>query len=396
MEILDGQVQNTIPQMSLIRGGPFYGLRKITGLVPEKGLARRTAMLVCLVWLPTLIGAIVERRLFPGENSDPLMRHFGIHARLVIAIPILFFAEAMMERIVPAIIRQFPLAGLVNERTRDEFVHVLRRAELLRDSIWGNLFVAGVILASIATSIFYPVNTDELAWAATMEESGVRIGFAGWWFLFVGRPVFVGILALWFWRLFVGWRLVRGISSLDLNLIPTHPDRAGGLGFVQQIAIPEAWIVFAISVVLAGRWGHDVLYHGAHVDSLKPLVAAYAVIILAVFLGPLLLFSRSLRRFRQRALLEYSALVGIQGRLVYRKWIGNQEVGDQPILGSSELGCVADTNTVFDAVEEMRIIPIGKEAVIPLLLAVALPMVPVFAIEVPIKDLLLKIGASLL
>lgn len=51
---------------------------------------------------------------------------------------------------------------------------------------------------------------------------------------------------------------------------------------------------------------------------------------------------------------------------------------------------------MFDAVETMRTIPIGKEAVLPLLLAVAIPMLPVFAIEVPIKELLLKIGTSLL
>jgi hypothetical protein len=101
-------------------------------------------------------------------------------------------------------------------------------------------------------------------------------------------------------------------------------------------------------------------------------------------------------RFKRRALLQYSALVSTQGHLVHRKWIDGEDVGDLPILDSPELSCVADTNAVFDAVTKMRTVPIGKEAIIPLLLAVAIPILPVFAIEFPVKDLLLKIGSTLL
>jgi hypothetical protein len=387
-----------IPEFSLVRGGPLYNLRRMIGIVPEKGLglARRTAILVAVLWLPLVIGAIVERRLFAGEYSDPLLRHFGVHARLLLAIPLLIFAEAPMERIVPAIIRQFTLAGLVTGRTRDEFIRILQRAQALRDSIWGVLLVACAILGLVILSSITPLANDELSWAASSEGSTIRTGFAGWWFLYVGRPVFTGLLALWAWRLFVGWWLIQSISRLELQLVPSHPDHAGGLGFVQHISVADSWIVLAISVVLAGRWAHEVLYHGVHVDTLKPLIAGYFVIVLLVFLGPLFLFTRNLRRFRHHVLLEYSALVGTQGRLVYRKWVGGEEVGDPPILNSPELSCVADTNTVFQSVEKMRIVPIGKEALFPLLLAVAIPMIPVFAIEIPIKRILLKIGESLL
>ena len=398
MEVSDNQSQPTAPEFSLICGGPFYKFRKTIGFVPEQSLtlAKRTAILVAAIWLPTVIGAVAENRLFPGESSDPLFRHFGVHARLLVAIPLLIFAEVVMERIVPPIVRQFTWAGLIVGRTQDEFINILRRAEKLRDSIWGKLLVGGAILSAIIVSLVHPILSDELAWAASGEGADLRIGFAGWWFLYVGRLIFVGLLTLWVWRLFVGWQLVRWISRLDLQLVPSHPDRAGGLGFVQHVSVADAWIVLAISAVLAGRWGHDVLYHGMHTDSLKLLVVAYALLVLLVFLGPLLLFSRNLRRFRRHALLQYSALVGTQGRLVHRKWIQGEEIGNPPILDSPELSCVTDTNAVFDAVEKMRTIPIGKEAVLPLLLAVAIPMLPVFAIEVPIKELLLKIGTSLL
>jgi len=77
-------------------------------------LVKRTAVLVAAVWLPVLIGAFAEKRLLPGESSDPLLRHFGLHARLLIAIPLLIFAEVVMDHVVPPIVRQFSLAGLVS------------------------------------------------------------------------------------------------------------------------------------------------------------------------------------------------------------------------------------------------------------------------------------------
>ncbi|HYI97844.1 MAG TPA: hypothetical protein VEX68_30170 [Bryobacteraceae bacterium] len=398
MGVSGSQSQASLPEFSLIHGGPFYGVRKALGFVPGTGfrLARQTAILVAVLWLPVVIGAIAEHRLLPGEGSDPLFRHFGIHARLLVAIPLLIYAEVVMERIVPSVVRQFTLAGLVFGRTQDEFIEILHRAQKLRDSIWGKLLVGGVLLFSIVLAKFHPLLSDEVAWTGSSDVHTPQFGFAGWWFLYVGRLVFIGLLTLWAWRLLVGWRLILWISRLDLHLVPSHPDRAGGLGFVQHVSIADAFIVLAISVVLAGRWGHDVLYHSMHIDSLKLLVAAYVVMVLILFLGPLLFFSKSLRRFQREALLQYSALVGTQGRLVHRKWIKGEEIGDQPILDSPELSCVADTNTVFDAVEHMRVLPIGKEAVIPLILAAAVPMLPVFAIQVPLKELLLKIATSLI
>lgn len=397
MATTDNQLQ-AVPELSIVQGGPLFNLRKMLGFVPEtgRGLVGRTAALVAFVSLPVIVGALIERRLLPGENPDPLFRHFGVHARALIAIPLLIFAEVIMDRIVPAIVGQFASAGLVVGSTRDSFLQILRRTERLRDSLWGHLFVAGSILAAIAMSAISPAAGDEMRWATSGAPPAIQIGFAGWWSLYVGRSVFVFFLALWTWRLFIGWVLIRQISKLDLQLAPSHPDQAGGLGFVQQISLANGWIVLAISTVLAGRWGHDVLYHQVHVESLRMLMAVYVGMVLLVFVGPLFLFSRNLRRFKYRAHREYSALVGRQGQLVHRKWIYGEEIGNPEILDSPELSCVADTNTVFEAVGKMRLVPVGQEALIPLVLAVAVPMLPVFAIEIPLKDLLAKIGSSLL
>jgi hypothetical protein len=383
-------------EFSLVRGGPLYRLRRSLGLVPDNhlGLAVRTAIVVAITWVPIIVGAVVEGRAFEGQGSDPLLRHFGIHGRLLLSVPLLIFAEATMERMVPILVKHFTASGLVTEDITPQFAAILRSAERLRDSLWGEVFV----LVSVAGTLFSgsaQVLGEEMAWVA--DQSGrAAVGFAGWWFLFVGRAVFTGLIAIWLWRFFVGWVLVWRITALDLRLVPSHPDGAGGLGFMQNLSRAAAPIVLATSVVLAGRWAHDVLYHGTHLDSLVPQLVAYVAIVLVVFLMPLLLLGRNLWAFKHRSLLQYATLIGQQGRLVDEKWIRGHNVGEPAILAAPEIGPVADAITLYDAVSRIRVVPVGLQAVLPLLVAALLPMLPVAAIEIPVKDLVLKLAGALI
>jgi hypothetical protein len=314
---------------------------------------------------------------------------------LLLAVPLLIFAEAMMERVVPLLVRHFTISGLVGVESAARFAAILRSIERLRDSIWGEAFLLVSIAGVICLSLFSNTLGEEMSWA-TDHSGRAGIGFAGWWFLIVGRAVFTGLLAIWVWRFFVGWVLVWRITGLDLRLVPSHPDGAGGLGFLQGISKANAPIVLAISIVIAGRWAHEVLYHGTHLESLVPQAAAYLVIVLVVCLVPLLLFCRNLWIFKYRSLLEYGTLVGQQGRLVDEKWIRGRNVGEPPILSASEIGPVADANTMYEAVDRMRWVPIRTQAIVPLLAAALLPMLPVAALEIPVKDLVLKLAGSLI
>jgi len=70
------------------------------------------------------------------------------------------------------------------------------------------------------------------------------------------------------------------------------------------------------------------------------------------------------------------------------RWIEEKDVRDEAILSAPELGPVADTTSLYAAVTSMRIVPTGKSAVLTLLLAAALPMIVVFALQVPAKNIL--------
>ena len=189
--------------------------------------------------------------------------------------------------------------------------------------------------------------------------------------------------------------LFRRIARLDLALVPTHPDGAGGLGFLETTPTIFSPVVLGISAVLASRWAHDVLYHGVHVDSLRLQMIAVVVIALMLFLAPLFLWLPPLRAAKRRALLDYGTLVGEHGRLVRRRWILREPRRGRRPAQRPEIGPVADTITLYDAVRKLRVVPIGRTSLIAIVLAAGLPMLPVLAIEIPIRELLLGLLKSL-
>jgi hypothetical protein len=96
-------------------------------------------------------------------------------------------------------------------------------------------------------------------------------------------------------------------------------------------------------------------------------------------------------RAEPRSLLAYGALVGRHGRLVERRWLRGERVDDHGLLSAPELGPVADTLTLYQAVAAFRAVPISRRTVLLVVAAAVLPMIPVVAIRVPIGQEVLKL-----
>jgi hypothetical protein len=381
---------------SLVRGDPWFRLQRAIGLIPATGLGiiRRCLFFALVTWLPLAIWAILLHRAFPGEIDEPLLRHFGISVRCLVAIPLFLLAEMVGDLIPQRLIPYFVSSGLVADEVRPRFVQIVRAAERLRDAwpAWAGMLAATLLFVTAERD---PGHMHELIWASAGAGS-VWLGFGSWWFLFVVRPVFIMLLLAWVWRLVVYVFLLRRISHVPLQLVPTHPDRAGGLGFLEEMTFIFSPVVFAMSAVIASRWGHDVLYHDVDVHSLMIPLALFVVAMVVLYLGPLAMFIPRLVHLKREGLLEYGALVGRHGRLVRRRWIAQEPVEQGPLLQAAELGPVIDTVSMYEVVEGIRPTPIGKRALLGIVLPALLPMIPVFAIQIPVKDMFLKLLKALL
>jgi hypothetical protein len=211
----------------------------------------------------------------------------------------------------------------------------------------------------------------------------------------VVRPVFFALVLAWVWRIALLGVLLARLARLELSLVPTHPDRTGGLGFLENLPAAFSLVALALSSVAAARWAHEVVYHAVTVRSLAPPMGALLGVLLALFLGPLLVFAPPLAAAKRRALLDYGVLVGEHGRRVRRRWIEGARVPEDGLLDAPEIGPVADTVALYDAVQAMRPLPLGRRALLSILVPAALPLLVVLALRVPLKTLLLGLLKTL-
>ncbi len=380
----------------LVRGDLPFRLQRRLGLIPPDGLGlvRRAVFWSMLGWLPIVLWAVYVNRALPGVVAEPLLAHFGIHSRLLFAVPLLILAEGPANALTARLLPQLVHSGIVRPQALASFRSVLGSTARLRDATLPWIVILALVVTFATTSEIVH-HAHEVDWASESPlDAGP--GFGGLWYLYVGRSIYLALVLAWLWRIALLTVLLWRIARLELSIVPTHPDRTGGIGFLEWLPAAFAPVILAIGTVVASRWAHDAVYHGLSLPSLRIQMIAFVIACLVLFLLPLAAFAGPLKRAKRRAILEYGALVGRHGRLVRERWIEGRPLEDDAVLNAPELGPVADTAALFDAVKSMRSVPIGKAAVLPIAAAAIAPMVAVLAIQMPVKDLALTLLKALI
>jgi hypothetical protein len=362
-------------------------------LVPADGLGagRRALFLALLTWLPIAVWAVLTGRADGVSSSESLLHHYGVHVRCLVVIPLLILAEPMLQRRLKSIAARLAQTAVADPLMRARF----DAASAGVVGLWNASppWILGIGLAIAWSLVDRPHGYDDvLSWA--LDGRGA-LGFGGWWFGYVVRPIFLVLVLGWLWRIvLICWWFWR-IGKLELSLVPTHPDRAGGIAFVEKLPTAFALVTLAVSAQLASRWAHEILHHAASLDAYRQPVILFAVLWTLLLLMPLFGLLPALNRVRSRSMAEYSELVGKQGRLVHRRWIEGAQVGSEPILDAPEIGPVADAAAMYESVKKMRRVPIGKASLISIAVPLALPLVLAAALQIPLKELLFKLAKAL-
>jgi hypothetical protein len=216
----------------------------------------------------------------------------------------------------------------------------------------------------------------------------VRPTVAGWWLRLVSLPLFQFLLLRWYFRLFVWSRFLFQVSRIQLKLVPTHPDRLGGLGFLAGTASAFAVLLFAHGAMLAGQIAGRIFYVGAVLTDFKVEIAVVVGFLLLVVFGPLLVFTPQLAQAKRLGAREYGTLAMRYAREFDSKWLrGGAPEGEQ-LLGSGDVQSLADMAGSHDVVREMRVAPVTRDAVVQLAAAVLLPIVPLGLTMMPLEQLL--------
>jgi hypothetical protein len=366
---------------------PLLRAQRALRLAPREGLgAVRRALLYGLgLWIPLMAWAVASGVLRDSTWQDVVLRHLELHVRCLIAIPMLVLSEPIMELIIGSIVGNFPSSDLLRAEDRPGFDAAVRRAERRRDSwlVW--LVIVGLVVLTTVLGADQPVDLDAAG------SSWNAAAFAMGWARFVVRPVFLLFLLTSLWRLLLTWLVFRDIARLDLQLVPSHPDRVGGLGFVQLQPAAFSLVVFALSAVVCAAAGQQMVENKLHLAQFQAPLIALVVILVVLFLLPLTAFGKGLRHARLRGRFQYGTLSGRHVRGLHQRWVEGREVKDDGVMQAPEIGPAADVATLYDLATRMRPLPIGISPLLAVLVPAVLPILPVATIEIPLKDILSKV-----
>jgi hypothetical protein len=374
---------------SLVRGGPLYQLMVRMRLVIGESYIRMAIFFVVLSWFPLLILSVWQGSATGADVQIPFLRDYAVHARFLISLPILILAEGFIDSKLRKTIGEFNTLSLITPEDMPRFNSAIRDVHVWRDSALAEAFIA---IVAVIQSYFVLSNRGWFSarlssWHTQPSLVGNALTIAGWW-LGASLAAQISLQGRWFWRLLIWTKLLARINKLDLQLIPTHPDRAGGLAFVGKGQIQFGLVVFAISAAAAGAGANLILFEGQALRAFERNLVFYILLMTAIFISPMFVFMGRLHRVKKKGRLEYSALAMEYVRSFDSKWLRNRVPTGESLLGSSDIQSLADMINSFNAVREMRIVPLDRKVSLTLLCAAAIPFLPLLLIVLPVQELI--------
>jgi hypothetical protein len=352
-------------------------------------LRQRVIVISLCAWLPLLVLATLEGRLLDGSTSVPFLFDVEVHIRYLVALPLLIIAELVVHRRMRPLVQQFLDRNLIPESALTRYEAAIASVYGLRNSVLAeSLLIAFVYGIGILVVWRQYLALDTATWYATPSPEGSKLSLAGMWYGYVSLPIFQFLLCRWWFRLFIWARFLWQVSRIELSLVPTHPDRVGGLGFLANTAYALAVLAVAHGALVAAQLANRIFFLGAALTQFKAEIAAMVIFLLCAVLGPLLVFAPQLAEAKRKGLREYGTLAERYVREFDAKWLRGGAPADEPFVGSGDIQSLADLGNSYEVVRTMRIAPITRDAVLLLAAATLAPIAPLLLTMMPLEELL--------
>ena len=373
-------------------GGPIDRLthRIAIARYRRQSAPRRIISLLLITWVPMCVLALLQGDALGATPRESFLLDFPTYVRFFVAVPIMVIAEGHIGPRLTQAGLQFVRDGLVRQEDYPAFEQAITRLARRRGSVSATLVLIALAVFAACVITFESasgVGMVSLHSLTLPEGHAFRYNLAALWSLIVALPVFQFLWYRWLWRILFWTLFLRDVARLNLRLVPTHADGAGGLGFLARAHNAFGMLAFVVGSALSAEAAFRFVYEGTHIDVFKVPVLIVLVLVLVLFLGPMLVFTPVMARTRRAALRSYGSLVVRYNRAFQDKWLESPSPQGEQLLGSSDIQSLADLSNSFRLVSDMKLIPFGRSAVIQLAVATLLPGLPLVLLAVPISDI---------
>jgi hypothetical protein len=366
-------------------GAAFFHRTKLSHSWRNRDTAAAALILALGTWLPLICLSYHDGVLLHGTKL-PLLYDFGPHVRSLFSLPVLLLANIWSDRRVQWTIDHLVSAGLVPKDKESQFAGIIQSTIRLRDSR-----VATVLLVLITACVEWFAVSSQVRMAASSwiaPVAGGPLSSAGYWYVFAALPIYQFILLRWGYRIIVWGYFVARMAKMDLLLTATHPDRAGGIGFLGRSIVPFGAIGLSLSATFSGTIASRVLFGGENIYHELPAYGLLVAFILIISIGPLLFFAPKLIALKYQGLAQYGTLATAYTAAFQRRWINEAAVDDPELLGTGDIQSLADLGNGYETIEGMKPVPVTLMNLIGVALPTLIPILPLAATVMPVGDLL--------
>jgi hypothetical protein len=384
---MNDEAAGPIPKLSLMQGGASYRIfhRALGMQISESRAVGRIAIILALVtWAPLLALSATQSLERGGSGVESFLRDFTPHVSFLFALPLLIIADIIVGPRFIKIGDFLCTSGLLEESQVLEFRSLIVTALKFRDATITESTI--LMLAYLVTALEIHFRTGVSSWLTSGANQNAQLTLAGWWCALVSLPVIQFFLYRWIFRLSSWVRVMYGVSRLDLQLTPTHPDRAGGLGFIGETIPAAALIVLAISAIWCSRIATQVVHGELTLEQFTISYGVFVAIITVAFVGPFFLFTPKLVRLKRTALMEYRTLGIRWGQLFEKKWVG--AASTEVSISSAEVSALVGFERTYAGIQKIKLVPLELANLKAIVVAALLPVVPFVGTQIPIENVL--------
>lgn len=379
-----------ILEFSLL-GGPLHRLGGRLGLVRNGsntvwlGMALGLSAWVTLIVLAVLQG--VGGRLFS-------LGLIGGHVRLLAAIPLFFLCETWVVPRMAEFVREIVRSGLVADDELPGLASLVHRVGRLGEScIVELLFILVAFILPLIAPL--PMPSGMTGNPGAILQAGGRLTLVNGWYLAICLPLFRFLLLRWLWRLGLWWYFLWRVAKFHLRLVPTHPDGAGGLGFLELVQDHFSPLILAIGMVYSASFAEAISAGTMACETLSRLIPMVLIMAAVLFIGPLFFFLSKLWLCRVNGWSDYMAMASRYVEAFDRKWIRDENATGDSQLGTGDLQSLADLGNSLNVVRGMRLVPASRRLVLGVAVSVLLPMLPLLLFKYPMDQLAVRLFRTL-
>ena len=380
-------------RFSLTIGGPLYRLYQRSRLLdpPIEQLERRLIAVAVVTWLPLFLLSLADEKAFGGTRI-PFVLDLNVQTRFIVALPMLIAAEPLVHRWMRTIVRQFVDRGIVlrgdlsrfdadHRQHRSHAQLRCRRGSVLRHLEPGELFDSS---RSVGGASRHLVSRARRGRAGAPQRRGMVV--------LARQPQRVSVRALTL--VLPSGDLVQlpmAHVATDAPIEPASSRSGRRLGFLGRSMTALSLVFVAQTITIAGEIGGRVFQDGVKIDRFVPDIIGFPLFFALLAIAPLAFFSGALVRAGFHGALEYGELASQYVDHFRQTWMAGRRPPPEPLLGSADIQSLADLSNAFEVVRGIQVLPVGFRSVLALIIATALPFLPLALSVVPLTELIRRV-----